>query len=140
MTIGYSGNLVDSCGWLEYFADGNNADFFAAALEDTDNLIVPTLCITEVFKVLLNEKGESTAQLAILAMGKGKIVTVLLVLNMPALVVVMRPALNYFHASVLYTVNQTICFINTAAPISLQLMFQRFGFAYTVERAAFYIF
>jgi len=74
MTIEYSGNLVDSCGWLEYFADGNNADFFAQALDDTDNLIVPTLCITEVFKVLLNEKGESTAQLAILAMSKGKIV------------------------------------------------------------------
>ena len=26
-------NLVDSCGWLEYFADGPNADFYAAALE-----------------------------------------------------------------------------------------------------------
>ena len=21
-------NLVDSCGWLEYFSDGKNADFF----------------------------------------------------------------------------------------------------------------
>jgi hypothetical protein len=24
-------NLVDSCGWLEYFAAGPNADFFAPA-------------------------------------------------------------------------------------------------------------
>lgn len=24
-------NVVDSCGWLEYFADGHNADFFATA-------------------------------------------------------------------------------------------------------------
>ena len=43
-------NLVDSCGWLEYFADGPNADFYAAALEDTGSLIVPTICILEVFK------------------------------------------------------------------------------------------
>jgi hypothetical protein len=32
-------NLVDSSAWLEYFADGPNADFFAAALEDTENLV-----------------------------------------------------------------------------------------------------
>ncbi len=38
-------NLVDSCGWLEYFADGSNAAFFAPAIENTDDLIVPTICI-----------------------------------------------------------------------------------------------
>lgn len=26
-------NVVDSSGWLEYFADGSNADFFAPAIE-----------------------------------------------------------------------------------------------------------
>ena len=72
--IDYEGNLVDSCGWLEYFADGDNANFFAPALEDVDNLIVPSLCITEVFKILLKEKGENIARMAILAMRKGKIV------------------------------------------------------------------
>ena len=25
-------NLVDSCGWLKYFADGPHADFYVAAL------------------------------------------------------------------------------------------------------------
>jgi len=28
------------CGWLEYFADAGNAKFFAAAIEDVENLIV----------------------------------------------------------------------------------------------------
>ena len=28
-------NVIDSSGWLEYFADGSNADFFAPALERT---------------------------------------------------------------------------------------------------------
>jgi len=36
-------NVVDSSGWLEYFADGLNANFFAPAIEATDELVVPTL-------------------------------------------------------------------------------------------------
>ena len=27
-------NVVDSCGWLEYFANGPNADFFAPVIEN----------------------------------------------------------------------------------------------------------
>ena len=27
-------NVVDSCGWLEYFGNGPNAYFFAQAIED----------------------------------------------------------------------------------------------------------
>lgn len=38
-------NLVDSCGWLEYFADGPNANFFAPPIEEVENLLVPSLCI-----------------------------------------------------------------------------------------------
>ena len=56
-----SKNLVDSCGWLEYFADGNNADFFSDAIENAEHLIVPSLCIAEVFEVLMREKGEEIA-------------------------------------------------------------------------------
>lgn len=54
-------NLVDSCGWLEYFSDGPNADFFAPAIEDTDQLIVPSLCLFEVFKRVLQQRNESDA-------------------------------------------------------------------------------
>ena len=54
-------NLVDSCGWLEYFADGPNADFYAAALEDTESLIVPTICLLEVFKRVFQQRGEDAA-------------------------------------------------------------------------------
>ena len=32
-------NVVDSSGWLEYFADGPNASFFAPAIEATDALL-----------------------------------------------------------------------------------------------------
>jgi toxin FitB len=64
-------NLVDSCGWLEYFADGPNADFYAGALEDTDALLVPTICLLEVFKRILQQKGEDAALKAMAAMHQG---------------------------------------------------------------------
>ena len=50
-------NVVDSCGWLEYFANGDNAGFFAPALQDEEHLFVPTLCLYEVFKRLSQQLG-----------------------------------------------------------------------------------
>lgn len=67
-------NLVDSCGWLEYFADGTNAEFFATPIEDTDNLLVPSLCILEVFKNILRQKDENSALQAITLMQQGIVV------------------------------------------------------------------
>jgi toxin FitB len=67
-------NLVDSCGWLEYFADGPNADFYAAALEDPGSLIVPTICLLEVFKRVFQQRGEDAALQAAATMHQGVIV------------------------------------------------------------------
>ena len=46
-------NVVDSSGWLELFADGPNADFFAQPLSDPAVLVVPTISLYEVFKRVL---------------------------------------------------------------------------------------
>jgi len=54
-------NLVDSSGWLEYLADGRNAKFFAPAVEDTENLVVSTINVYEVFKRVLQQRGEDAA-------------------------------------------------------------------------------
>jgi predicted nucleic acid-binding protein len=54
-------NVVDSSGWLEYFAGGSNADFFAPAIEDEPNLIVPTICIFEVYKRFSLQRGQESA-------------------------------------------------------------------------------
>lgn len=64
-------NLVDSCGWLEYFANGANADFFAPTIEDPDRLIVPSLCLFEVFKRVLQQRNEGDALRAIGIMRQG---------------------------------------------------------------------
>jgi predicted nucleic acid-binding protein len=67
-------NLVDSSGWLEYFAEGENAHFFAPAIEDTEHLIVPTICLYEVFKRVMAQRGEVAALVAIGDMYQGQIV------------------------------------------------------------------
>lgn len=64
-------NVVDSCGWLEYFSDGINADYFAEPIEKTKELIVPTLSMYEVFKVALRERGEDAALQAVAVMKQG---------------------------------------------------------------------
>ena len=69
-------NLVDSSGWLEYFADGRNAKFFAPSLEDTDNLIVSTINIYEVFKRVLQQRGEDAALQAVALMHQANIADV----------------------------------------------------------------
>jgi predicted nucleic acid-binding protein len=67
-------NVVDSSGWLEYFANGHNADFFAAAIENTPELLVPTLSLYEVFKRVLQQRGEGDALQAVAVMMQGRVV------------------------------------------------------------------
>jgi len=54
-------NVVDSSAWLEYFADGPAAAFFAPAIEQPAKLVVPTVVLYEVFKHVRQERGESAA-------------------------------------------------------------------------------
>jgi len=67
-------NVVDSSGWLEYFADGPNADFYAAAIESVSELVVPSISIYEVFKRVLQQRDESDAIQAVAVMQQGLVV------------------------------------------------------------------
>ncbi|WP_018878729.1 type II toxin-antitoxin system VapC family toxin [Thioalkalivibrio sp. ALE28] len=67
-------NVVDSSAWLEYFADGPNADVFADAIETTAELIVPTISLYEVFKRVLQQRGEAAALQAAALMQQGELV------------------------------------------------------------------
>jgi len=67
-------NIVDSSGWLAYFADEPNAKHFLIPLNDTASLVVPTVTIYEVFKVVLRESSENEALQAAVAMRKGTVV------------------------------------------------------------------
>ncbi len=67
-------NVVDSSGWLEYFADGPNADFFAPSVEDIERLVVPVVALYEVFKRVCAQRGEEDAFRAVAQMQQGLVV------------------------------------------------------------------
>lgn len=67
-------NVVDSSGWLEFFADGPNADRFARAIADTDRLIVPSISLLEVYKRVLQQRDVNAALQAVAAMQQGQVV------------------------------------------------------------------
>ena len=96
-------NVVDSSGWLAYFADEPAADFFAEAIEDAELLVVPTVCIYEVFKVVLRERGEDAAFMAAAAMHAGFVVDLDGAIAMEAAAVGLEEGLA-FADSVIYAV------------------------------------
>jgi toxin FitB len=67
-------NVVDSSAWLEYFANGSNASFFAGPIEATDELVVPSVTLYEVFKRVLQQRDESDALRAVAIMQQGSVV------------------------------------------------------------------
>jgi toxin FitB len=66
-------NVVDSSAWLEYFANGPNASFFAKPIEQ-DELIVPSLILYEVFKRVLQQRGQDKGLQAVAVMQQGAVV------------------------------------------------------------------
>ena len=68
--------IVDSSGWLEFFADGPNAAVFAVPLADASQLFVPVITIYEVFKVVMRLRSEHDALQAIALMRQGTVIDI----------------------------------------------------------------
>lgn len=77
-------NLVDSSAWLEYFAAGPNAAFFAPAIEKTSDLIVPTIVVFEVYKRVCQQRDRHAALEATATLRAGRIVDLTLRLAIAA--------------------------------------------------------
>lgn len=84
-------NIVDSSGWLAFFADEPNAEHFLPPLSNSDLLVVPVITIYEVFKVILRESTENDALQAAVAMQKGQVVN----LNTPLAIAASRLSLEH---------------------------------------------
>jgi len=69
-------HIVDTSGWLEYFADSPQARHFAAAVEDTEHLLVPAVIVYEVFKKVALAFDENRALQAISQLKQGRVVNV----------------------------------------------------------------
>jgi predicted nucleic acid-binding protein len=66
--------VLDSSGWLEFFADGPYADEFASRLRQPTSVITPTVAIYEVYKWIKRERSEEEAVQAVATMKKTRIV------------------------------------------------------------------
>lgn len=67
-------NVVDSSAWLAWFANEAGAASFEKPIEDSKSLVVPSICIAEVFKVLARESSEGDALQAIAVMHQSEVV------------------------------------------------------------------
>jgi len=68
-------NVVDSSAWLSYFSGDTNATEFSIPIENIEELIVPSITITEVFKYILRQRNEGVALEAIAHMEQGKVIS-----------------------------------------------------------------
>jgi len=68
-------NVVDSSAWLSYFSGDANAKIFSTPIENIEELIVPSITITEVFKFVLRQRSEDMALEVIAHMEQGKVVS-----------------------------------------------------------------
>jgi len=67
-------NVVDSSGWLEYFAKGANSSFFKPVIKKADALVVPTICLYEVYKRIATQRDEEEALSAVAWMATAQVV------------------------------------------------------------------
>jgi toxin FitB len=67
-------NIVDSSCWLEFFAGSKVGEKVSEIIEDTENLIVPSITLYEVFKKLLIELDEDNGLLAVAHMKQGTVI------------------------------------------------------------------
>lgn len=66
--------VVDSSGWIEYFTQGPNCGHFEAAIQDTEALVVPSICITEVYRWMMREASVADALTVAAVMKQAKVV------------------------------------------------------------------
>lgn len=67
-------NVLDSCGWLSYFTQDSNAEYFAPIIEDCENLLVPGIVVYEVCRRLLALYDKEKHDLGLRYLKKGRFV------------------------------------------------------------------
>ena len=77
-------NVVDSSAWLAYLAEEPGSHHFSAVIEDPAHLVVPVVCLLEVFKVVARQRGEGDALQVVALMQQSTVVDVDSVLALTA--------------------------------------------------------
>jgi predicted nucleic acid-binding protein len=67
-------NVVDSSGWIEYFLDSPQADFYASAAEDKAKLVVPSIALYEVHRFLSRKTVPAFREECLQVMRRGRVI------------------------------------------------------------------
>ncbi|MEO8383324.1 MAG: type II toxin-antitoxin system VapC family toxin [Acidobacteriota bacterium] len=65
--------VIDSSGWIQFFADGPHAKEFAARLRKVATILTPTIALYEVYKWIKRERSEEEALQAVAAMKRTRV-------------------------------------------------------------------
>ena len=96
-------NVVDSSAWLEYLADSDRADLYEEPILDTRRLLVPVICLYEVYRVMARQRSEAAALEAIAAMQQGTVIDLSAELALSAAQLSLEHSLPMADASILAT-------------------------------------
>ena len=67
-------NVVDSSGWIEYLQKSSRAGLYRKAILDPANLVVPAICIYEVYRLVFSKMGKTLAESSVRVMESGLVV------------------------------------------------------------------
>ena len=65
--------VVDSCGWVERLAGTAYGELYAEAFQDAAGLVVPSVCLTEVWRTIAREVDEAAAHAAVAVMCRASV-------------------------------------------------------------------
>lgn len=68
--------LVDTCGWIEWLTNGKLVKIFEKYLENTSELIVPSIIQYELYKWICRERDEQTALNIISVTEQSKVIAI----------------------------------------------------------------
>ncbi len=66
--------VIDSSGWLEFFADGPFAGEYEQRLKHPQQVVTPTIAVYEVYKWIRRQRSEEEALTAVATMQKTRVV------------------------------------------------------------------
>ena len=96
-------NVVDSSAWLEFFKKSERTALYRQAILDTERLLVPVICLYEVFKTLCRQRSEADALEALEAMHQGRVIDLSAELAVNAAQLSLEHSLPMADASILAT-------------------------------------
>jgi len=96
-------NVVDTSGWIEFLFGGANANVFAPLVEDTGNLLVPVICLYEVFRKVNAVADEPRALQAVAQMKQGQVVDLTEAIALRAALISLRHRLPMADSLILST-------------------------------------